>query len=193
MAFFDINQKSKNVNFQLHFSPICIKEEYGYDAYDINDYPSYDGFTILPTLLHPKSRGEVTLSSSDPLSSPTIQPNFLSHKDDLDQLVKGGEIAFKLLKDTALSKFIKRNGLPYNRNSESLIDHIKKTLETVYHPVGTCKMGKDSLSVVNHKLQVYGISSLRVVDASIMPSIVSGNTNAPVYMIAEKASDMILN
>ena len=193
MAFFDINQKSKNVNFQLHFSPICIKEEYGYDAYDINDYPSYDGFTILPTLLHPKSRGEVTLSSSDPLSSPTIQPNFLSHKDDLDQLVRGGEIAFKLLKDTALSKFIKRNGLPYSRNSESLIDHIKKTLETVYHPVGTCKMGKDSLSVVNHKLQVYGISSLRVVDASIMPSIVSGNTNAPVYMIAEKASDMILN
>ena len=193
MAFFDINQKSKNVNFQLHFSPICIKEEYGYDAYDINDYPTYDGFTILPTLLHPKSRGEVTLSSSDPLSSPTIQPNFLSHKDDLDQLVKGGEIAFKLLKDITLSKFIKRNGLPYNRNSESLIDHIKKTLETVYHPVGTCKMGKDSLSVVNHKLQVYGISSLRVVDASIMPSIVSGNTNAPVYMIAEKASDMILN
>lgn len=194
IAFFDINQKSQNVNFQFHFSPICIKEEYGYDAYDINDYPHYDGFTILPTLLHPKSRGNVTLSSSNPLSSPIIQPNFLNHKDDLDQLIKGGKIVFELLEDMALSKFIKRKGLPVDRNSdESLIDHIKKTLETVYHPVGTCKMGNDSLSVVNHKLQVHGISSLRVVDASIMPSIISGNTNAAVYMIAEKASEMILN
>ena len=83
--------------------------------------------------------------------------------------------------------------MPYNRNSESLIDHIKKTLETVYHPVGTCKMGKDDNAVVSEKLKVHGIQNLRVIDASIMPNITSGNTNAPTIMIAEKGADMILN
>ena len=194
MAFFDLNQNGGKVNFQLHFSPICIDDKYGYDAYDLYDYPRVDGFTILPTLLHPKSRGTVSLSSSDPKDAPIIQPNFLEEKEDLDQLVKGGELVYKLMKDEALRKHTLRDRLPFDRNSQdSLIKHIKKTLETVYHPVGTCKMGVDSMAVVDPMLKVHGISNLRVVDASIMPLIVSGNTNAPVYMIAEKASDMILN
>ena len=104
MAFFDINQKGGKVNFQLHFSPICIKDKYGYDAYDLYDYPRVDGFTILPTLLHPKSRGSVSLSSSNPKDSPVIQPNFLEHPDDLDQLIKGGKLVFKLMEDEALKK-----------------------------------------------------------------------------------------
>ena len=194
MAFFDLNDKDDKVNFQLHFSPICIDDKYGYDAYDIYDYPRVDGFTILPTLLHPKSRGEISLSSSNPKDPPVIQPNFFEEKDDLNQLVKGGKLVFKLMEDQALKNHTLRNRLPFDRSSnESLIQHIKKTVETVYHPVGTCKMGVDSMAVVDPMLKVYGISNLRVVDASIMPKIVSGNTNAPVYMIAEKAADMILN
>ena len=194
LAFFDIDQKNDKVNFQLHFSPISIRNTYGYDAYDIYDYPRDDGFTILPTLLHPKSRGNVSLSSSNPKDPPKIQPNFLSEQDDIDNLVKGGELVFKLMNEKPLFKHIKSFGLPIERKSkDALVEHIKKTLETVYHPVGTCKMGNDKMSVVDSSLIVHGVKNLRVVDASIMPKIISGNTNACVYMIAEKASQMILN
>jgi len=193
-AFLNIDQNNDDVNFQLHFSPICVKDNYGYDAYDLYDYPRVDGFTILPTLLHPKSRGTVSISSQNITDNPIIQPNFLEHDEDLDLLIKGGRLAYKLMEDQSLKKFALRDRLPFDRSSEdSLVDHIKQTLETVYHPVGTCKMGIDKLSVVDPTLKVRGVSNLRVIDASIMPKIVSGNTNAPVYMIAEKGADMILN
>ncbi len=193
LAFFDIYQQGAPANFQLHFSPMWLGKDYNYDLYDTNTYPKVDGFTILPTLLQPKSRGYVTLRSSNPKAAPVIQPNFLTEKEDLDQLVHGVKLVMKILEQTALQRHIKSYGAPADRQSEAaFIQHIKETVETVYHPVGTCKMGNDDMAVVDAELRVHGLQNLRVVDASIMPKIVSGNTNAPVFMIAEKASDMVL-
>ena len=194
MAFFDIDGKGGSTNFQFHFTPMWTGDKYDYDAYNINSYPTVDGFTILPTLLHPKSRGTVTLASSIMRDAPVIQPNFLSEQEDLDRLIKGGEIASKVMEQAPLQKHIKAPGLPYNRKDKNaMVKHIKKTLETVYHPIGTCKMGNDPTAVVDEQLNVIGLENLMVVDASIMPTITSGNTNAPVYMIDEKAAEMILS
>ena len=192
MAFLDLDQNGGKVNFQLHFSPMWLGKEYSYDAYDLSTFPRSDGFTVFPTLLHPKSRGTVSLSSADPKKAPIIQPNFLKEKEDLDQLVKAGKLVFKIMEQQALKKHTQENGIPLNRTSEDILKAAADYAQTIFHPVGTCKMGNDEMAVVDPTLKVHGIKNLRVVDASIMPKIVSGNTNAPVFMIAEKAADMIL-
>jgi len=193
-AFLNIDDPTADVNFQIHFAPISFGEGYEYDVYDVNSYPHQDGISVLPTLLHPCSRGEVIISSADPMSPPVIDPKFLSEEKDLEQLVKGGKLALDIIRQAPFAAKLRKIIAPLQNNSEAgIIDHIEKSVETVYHPVGTCKMGHDELSVVDHELKVYGIGKLRVVDASIMPTIVSGNTNAACVMIAENAARIILS
>lgn len=193
VAFGNLLDPSGRVDFQFHFTPIQIGSDYKADMYDVNTYPHNDGYTILPTLLRPQSRGYIALRTADIRENPIIQPNFLSAEKDRKLLLLAAKKAIEVVQDSAFDPYRKELITPPNSTSdEGIMDHLLRQLETVYHPVGTCKMGNDEMSVVNDQLQVQGIAGLRVVDASIMPTIVSGNTNAPVYMIAEKASELIL-
>jgi choline dehydrogenase-like flavoprotein len=144
-------------------------------------------------LLRPRSRGRVTLASKDPLQAPLIDPNFLGDRDDMERMVRGVKLVRHILAQPALAshggKELKTSA---RAQTDAQIEHfIRDHADTIYHPVGTCRMGKGPLDVVDAQLRVRGIDALRVVDASIMPRIVGGNTNAPVIMIAEKAADMI--
>lgn len=151
------------------------------------------GYSCHVCLLRPKSRGSVTLASADPTAAPRIDPNFLADPDDVDRLVRGFKAMRHILSQPALAGHGARElATSASARTDAEIERfIRAHADTIYHPVGTCRMGNGPLDVVDSELRVHGLSSLRVVDASIMPSIVSGNTNAPIIMIAEKAADMI--
>ena len=192
-AFGMTDDSPDRVDYQFHYASLQIGDDYSVDMYDISTFPHNDGFTILPTLLRPKSRGHVGIRSNNPLDAPIIQPNFLSEEQDRNTLIKSTKKAIDVINSKAFEPYRDTLITPPDRSSdESILLHIQKQLETVYHPVGTCKMGNDEMAVVDNELRVRGIEGLRVIDASIMPTIVSGNTNAPVYMIAEKGADLIL-
>ena len=152
-----------------------------------------DGYSIHVGLLRPKSRGKVSLASADPLAPPLIDTNFLSEPDYLDRLVRGFKQVRDITRQTALTRFggkESRNSARAQTDAE-LAQFVRDHADCAYHAAGTCRMGNGPLDVVDDRLRVKGITGLRVVDASIMPNIVSGNTNAPTIMIAEKAADMI--
>jgi choline dehydrogenase-like flavoprotein len=153
------------------------------------------GLSCHVCLLRPKSRGEVTLNSSDPLDDPSIDPKFLSHPDDVKDLVAGYKKMMTILNKSPVSKYTSNHvQRPIDLNDDKDIEQaIREDADTVYHPVGTCKMGNDEMAVVDSSLKVHGIDGLRVVDASIMPTLIGGNTNAPTIMIGEKASDIIID
>jgi choline dehydrogenase-like flavoprotein len=151
------------------------------------------GYSCHVCLLRPLSRGRVQLASNDPLAAPLIDPNFLGDPDDMQRLIRGFRVMRSILNQSALTGYAGReSAVSANASTDSQIEHfIRDRADTVYHPVGSCRMGNGPMDVVDSQLRVRGIEGLRVVDASIMPSIVGGNTNAPVIMIAEKAVDLI--
>ena len=186
-------EQEEDVNMQFHFCPVHVNQDYLTNPYNSAEFSREDGFMLLPSLLKPKSRGYVGLRSPDPNSDPIIQPNFLSHEDDLKVLLKGGQIGLELINQSVFSSQLKEVYFPAKSTEDAMLEVLLNRVETIYHPVGTCKMGDDEMAVVDNQLQVHGIEGLRVIDASIMPTVIAGNTNAPVYMIAEKGAAMILD
>ena len=155
------------------------------------------GIAIGPCFLRPKSRGSVRLRSKNPRDPALFDAGVFSDEDDLDVLMRAVQLSIKILEAPALAKLIKRRALPEPgiENSDSALrDYVRQTAKTVYHPSGTAKMGPatDKTSVVDSQLRVHGVTGLRVGDASIMPTLISGNTNAPTIMIGERCARFIL-
>jgi len=216
MAFLNTKINTMNVpDIQFHFFPSLFNPEPKtkkwvdrgsalatfenlHHDHLIPNWPQH-GLSVLVVLLHPQSIGSIKLSSSDPLVPPLINANYLSVSHDTEALLEGTKLCRDMMKTAAIKGVIKRlihdDTVPYPIESDEYIrDRIRNYAGTLYHPVGTCKMGpsSDRMSVVDPQLRVHGIKRLRVVDASIMPTLVSGNTHIPSIMIAEKAFDMII-
>jgi choline dehydrogenase-like flavoprotein len=158
--------------------------------------PRMHGFNVFVWLLRPESRGQLSLRSSDPMERPLIEPNFFSSNRDMTTLVEGIRIIRKILSQSSFMKFYGGEILPGEGviDEDMLLNYVRSNIATIYHPVGTCRMGpKDDIgAVVDEQLRVRSVENLRVADVSIMPSIISGNTNAPAMMIGERAADFIL-
>jgi choline dehydrogenase-like flavoprotein len=150
------------------------------------------GYSCHICLLRPKSIGTVSLASVDPAAAPEIDPKFFDHPDDLEAMVDGFKLTRKLMDAPVLANI--RSGELYSEgihSDDAIREELKTRSDTIYHPVGTCKMGSDARAVVDSRLRVHGLEGLRVVDASIMPTLIGGNTTAPTLMIGEKAAEMI--
>jgi choline dehydrogenase len=151
--------------------------------------------TLMPGLIYPKSHGEITLRSADPTAAPLIDPRYFSDPADLEHLVAGVKLGREI---AATAPFAELTGGehfpgPSVQTDDELRAWIRLSVNTIFHPTGTCKMGPagDALAVVDPELRVHGLRGLRVADASVMPEIIGGNTNAPTIMIAEKAADLV--
>ncbi len=163
---------------------------------DIKGVKPDHGLTLTPCIMNPKARGEIKIQSSNPMDLPLINPNFLSNEEDIKTILQGVKLARRVIKTKPLSDIVVKEFLPGRLvdSDNDLVNYCKKMIKTNWHPVGTCKMGKDNdeMAVLNTKLEVRGIKNLRVFDVSMMPTIVAANTNAPAMAIADKATDMLL-
>jgi len=150
--------------------------------------------TINTCNLRPRSVGQVTLRSSNPLDQPAIDPNFLADPYDWEVSIEGFKRGREILAAPSLAALVKREHMPGSqvRTDKEIRDYIRTWAKTDYHPVGSCKMGVDDMAVVDPELRVRGLTGLRVIDASIMPTLISGNTQAPSIMIGEKGAAMML-
>ena len=181
------SSKEKEIpDIQLHFIPTMVVDHGRQKLWG-------HGLGCHMCILRPKSRGEVTLNSSSPYDDPKIDPKFLSHPDDMKDMIAGYKQMMQILNHESFAKYTENHVMrPIDINDDKDIEQaIREEADTIYHPVGTCKMGNDEMAVVDNQLKVHGIERLRIIDASIMPTLVGGNTNAPTIMIAEKASDII--
>jgi choline dehydrogenase len=186
-AFFKTNPRLATPDIQIHFLPFST------DRMGEKLHP-FSGFTASVCQLRPESRGSLRIRSADPMAPPEIRINYLSAEADRIANVEGLKVLRRILRAPALKPFVVEevDPGPNVSSDEELLDYCRARGSTIYHPTSTCRMGNDPLAVVDARLRLRGIDGLRVVDASVMPDLVSGNTNAPIIMIAEKASDMIL-
>ncbi|MEM9704531.1 MAG: GMC family oxidoreductase N-terminal domain-containing protein [Pseudomonadota bacterium] len=169
---------------QLHFVPGLV-DDHGRTKH------LFAGVSCHVCVLRPKSRGEVMLTNADPKAAPLIDPKFFSDTDDLNRTVKGARIIQRIFNAPAFKAIIGERMYLKSDDDEALIADIRNRSDTIYHPVGTCRMGSDAEAVVDPQLRVKGVEGLRVVDASIMPRLISGNTNAPSIMIGARGADFI--
>lgn len=188
-GFIKSSPELEKPDLQLHFVPAAM-DDHGRNHKLLCTY----GVALHVCLLRPQSKGSIRLNSNNVCQHPRIQLNMLDHPDDINAMIKGVRIARKILSSPPLAKNHIKTIFPPNecQTDEQIHQFLKEKCNTIYHPVGTCKMGHDDMAVVNCELKVHGIEKLRVIDASIMPTLISGNTNAPTMMIAAKAADMIL-
>lgn len=191
-GFVRTHPSSPRPDLQFHFCPFGSDRPNTDEKRDL--VPGRE-FMILPSLIYPRSRGTIRLRSRDPASAPAIEPRYLSDEADLDLLLTGTRLAREIAHTGPLARY---RGEPRVEaasaaSDEEIREDIRHRMNTIFHPVGTCRMGHDPLAVVDAELRVRGIDGLRVVDGSVMPTIVGGNTNAPIIMIAEKAADLVLD
>jgi len=186
-AFAKSDSSQTSANMEWHVQPLSL-DKFGSPLHTFN--------AITPAVcnLRPSSRGHVRISSSDPHEAPAITTNYLSTQEDREVAIAGLKYTRKIMASQALEPFTPREFLPgeHVQSDVDLLDAAAELGTTIFHPVGTCKMGNDAMAVVDDRLSVIGVKGLRVVDASIMPTITSGNTNAPTVMIAEKGARFIL-
>ena len=188
-GFIKSDSSRETPNLQFHVQPIST------DVLGATKMHDFEGITPTIANIRPTSRGEINIISKDSRDNPKIKMNYLSTQDDRDVAAKALKIVRKIMLETETFKKYEPEEYRPGINiidDEELVKAASEHSQTIFHPVGTCKMGIGDEAVVNEKLSVYGLENLRVVDASIMPNITSGNTNAPTIMIAEKASDMII-
>jgi choline dehydrogenase len=185
-AFAKSDPARETPDLQYHVQPLSL-DRFGEPLH------SFPAFTASVCNLRPTSRGRVGLRSADPRDKPVIQPNYLATEEDRRVAVAALRLTRRICAAPALARFSPEEFKPgpTAQSDAELARAAGDIGTTIFHPVGTCRMGHDSMAVVDDRLRVHGIGALRVVDASIMPSITSGNTNAPTVMIAEKAADMI--
>lgn len=193
VAFVDSGVRTRTgvPDLQMFILPMSYPENQDEPGLHLAADPS-PSLTLLPTMLYPESRGTVRLASTDPFAAPLIDPNYLAEPRDLATLIAGMEVVRETVAHGALAPEVGHEVLPGSgETGADLADFVRRNASGVYHPVGTCRMGTDSDAVVDPQLRVHGIDGLRVADASIMPHIVGGNTNAAAMMIGERAAELI--